>query len=93
MAISFNGAFTFFLDPIPALALMISVGASSIFAGDIPGALLNIPGTPASATYTNDAHTLVKEGKTNRVLWDVINKLRYWWGDRHNYFERQPLRC
>ncbi|WP_162683096.1 tripartite tricarboxylate transporter permease, partial [Escherichia coli] len=34
----------------------------------IPGALLNIPGTPASAAYTNDAHTLVKEGKTNRVL-------------------------
>ncbi len=73
---------------------MISVGASSIFAGDIPGALLNIPGTPASAAYTNDAHTLVKEGKTNRVLEDVINKLRYyWWGDRHNYFSVNPLRC
>ncbi|EMH1103591.1 tripartite tricarboxylate transporter permease [Proteus mirabilis] len=68
MAIALMVPFTFFLDPIPALALMISVGASSIFAGDIPGALLNIPGTPASAAYTNDAHTLVKEGKTNRVL-------------------------
>ena len=57
MAIALMVPFTFFLDPIPALALMISVGASSIFAGDIPGALLNIPGTPASAAYTNDANT------------------------------------
>lgn len=39
-----NGAFTFFLDPIPATALMIAVGASSIYAGDIPGALLRIRG-------------------------------------------------
>lgn len=39
-----NGTFTFFLDPIPALALMIAVGASSIYAGDIPGALLRIRG-------------------------------------------------
>ncbi|NBN76296.1 tripartite tricarboxylate transporter permease [Proteus sp. G2615] len=68
MAIALMVPFTFFLEPIPALALMISVGASSIFAGDIPGALLNIPGTPASAAYTNDAHSLVKQGKTNRVL-------------------------
>jgi len=68
MAIALMVPFTFFLDPIPALALMISLGASSIFAGDIPGALLNIPGTPASAAYTNDAHAMVKQGKTNRVL-------------------------
>ena len=63
-----NGAFTFFLDPIPALALMIAVGASSIYAGDIPGALLRIPGTPASAAYVADSNELVKQGKVNRVL-------------------------
>lgn len=68
MAIALMVPFTFFLDPIPALAVMIAVSASSIFAGDIPGALLNIPGTPASAAYVRDAHILVKEGKANRVL-------------------------
>ncbi|WJV54070.1 tripartite tricarboxylate transporter permease [Prodigiosinella aquatilis] len=68
MAVALMVPFTFFLDPIPAIALMISVGASSIYAGDIPGALLHIPGTPASAAYVDDAHALVLQGKTNRVL-------------------------
>ena len=68
MAIALMVPFTFFMDPIPALALMISIGASSIYAGDIPGALLRIPGTPASAAYVADSHELVKQGKLNRVL-------------------------
>ncbi|KGQ49108.1 C4-dicarboxylate ABC transporter permease [Gallibacterium anatis] len=68
MAVALLVPFTFFMDPIPALALMISVGASSIYAGDIPGALLRIPGTPASAAYVDDAYSLVKAGKVNRVL-------------------------
>ncbi|WP_386698302.1 tripartite tricarboxylate transporter permease [Lonepinella sp. MS14436] len=68
MAVALMVPFTFFMDPIPALALMISVGASSIYAGDIPGALLRIPGTPASAAYVDDSYRLVKQGKVNFVL-------------------------
>lgn len=68
MAVALMVPFTFFMEPIPALALMISVGASSIYAGDIPGALLHIPGTPASAAYVDDSYLLVKQGKVNRVL-------------------------
>lgn len=68
MAVALMVPFTFFLDPIPALALMIAVGASSIYAGDIPGALLRIPGTPASAAYVADSNELVKQSKVNRVL-------------------------
>lgn len=68
MAVALMVPFTFFMDPIPALALMISVGASSIYAGDIPGALLRIPGTPASAAYVDDSYLLVKQGKVNQVL-------------------------
>ncbi|HEY5714814.1 MAG TPA: tripartite tricarboxylate transporter permease, partial [Psychromonas sp.] len=68
MAVALMVPFTFFMEPIPALALMISIGASSIYAGDIPGALLKIPGTPASAAYVEDSHELVKQGKLNRVL-------------------------
>ena len=68
MAVALMVPFTFFMEPIPALALMISVGASSIYAGDIPGALLRIPGTPASAAYVDDSYLLVKQGKANLVL-------------------------
>ena len=40
---------TFFMDPLPAIAAIVSATAMAIVAGDIPGALLRIPGTPASA--------------------------------------------
>ncbi|WED24933.1 tripartite tricarboxylate transporter permease [Vibrio sp. JC009] len=59
---------TFFLEPIPALAIMASAGTMAIFAGDIPGALLKIPGTPASAAYCDDAHALTKKGKAYNAL-------------------------
>jgi len=37
------------MDPTAAIAAIITTSAMAIFAGDIPGAYLNIPGTPASA--------------------------------------------
>lgn len=55
--------FTFFLDPIPAIASIIAMTAMVIFAGDIPGALLRMPGTPSSAAYTEDAYQLTRRGK------------------------------
>ena len=53
----------FFLDPLPAIAAVVAVATSAIFAGDLPGALLRIPGTPASAAYVDDAYALTKRGK------------------------------
>lgn len=55
--------FTFFLDPVPAIASIITMSAMAIFAGDIPNALLRMPGTPSSAAYTDDAYHLTRNGK------------------------------
>ncbi|ALA20237.1 MULTISPECIES: tripartite tricarboxylate transporter permease [Chelatococcus] len=54
---------TFFMDPVPAIAAMVAMTATAIFAGDIPGALLRIPGTPASAAYVDEAYALTRRGK------------------------------
>ena len=59
---------TFFMDPVPALAAIVTATAMAIFSGDIPGALLRIPGTPASAAYTNEAFALTRQGKSELVL-------------------------
>lgn len=59
---------TFFMDPVPALASMVTATAMAIFAGDLPGALLRIPGTPASAAYTNETYEMTKQGKAELVL-------------------------
>ncbi len=59
---------TFFMDPIPAIAAIVTASGMAIFAGDIPGALLRMPGTPASAAYVEDSHRLALAGKLNLSL-------------------------
>jgi len=60
--------FTFFMDPVPALVSIVTMAAMAIFAGDIPAALVRIPGTPSSAAYTQDSFELTKQGKAELVL-------------------------
>ncbi len=59
---------TFFLDPIPAIGAIVSATTMAIFAGDIPGALLRIPGTPASAAYTDEAYKMREKGQVELAL-------------------------
>src|ERR1044071_5368149 len=59
---------TFYLSPIAANAVIISASAMAIFSGDIPGALLRIPGTPASAAYTDEAYAMTRKGQAELAL-------------------------
>src|SRR5437868_11733757 len=54
---------TFFMPPVPAVAAIVTATAMAIFSGDIPGALLRIPGTPASAAYTDEAYAMTLNGQ------------------------------
>ncbi|OLS96375.1 C4-dicarboxylate ABC transporter permease [Pseudonocardia sp. CNS-004] len=60
--------FVFFLDPLPAMAAVITMSAMAIFAGDLPSALVRMPGTPASAAYTEDAYLQTRAGHGARAL-------------------------
>lgn len=68
MAAALLVPFTFFMDPVPALVSMVTMSAMAIFAGDIPAALVRIPGTPSSAAYTQDSFELTRQGKAEMVL-------------------------
>ncbi|CAM0554583.1 hypothetical protein EHLJMEHL_00170 [Vreelandella titanicae] len=59
---------TFFMDPVPAIAAIVTTAAMAIFASDIPTALLRIPGTAASAAYVNDMNGLAVKGKVGHAL-------------------------
>lgn len=59
---------TFFMDPVPALGAIVTATAMAIFAGDIPAALLRIPGTPASAAYTDESYAMSKNGELDLNL-------------------------
>src|SRR3569623_1156221 len=59
---------TFFMAPIPAIAASVAATAMAIFAGDIPGCLMRMPGTPASAAYTDEAYAMTRKGQTELAL-------------------------
>jgi len=59
---------TYWLEPIPALAAIVTLVACAIFAGDIPTTLVRIPGTPASAAYADDAYALARRGEAGTAL-------------------------
>lgn len=59
---------TFFMDPVPAIAAIVTTAAMAIFASDIPAALLRIPGTAASAAYVGDLNALTRDGRVGRAL-------------------------
>jgi putative tricarboxylic transport membrane protein len=59
---------TFFMDPVPALGAIVTATAMAIFAGDIPAAMLRMPGTPASAAYADEAYMMTKKGQLNLCM-------------------------
>ena len=59
---------TFFMEPVAAVGAMVACSAMAIFAGDVPGALLRMPGTPASAAYVEDLYRLTQKGKAELGL-------------------------
>jgi hypothetical protein len=66
---------TFFMAPIPAIAAIVTATAMAIFSGDIPGALLRIPGTPASAAYTDNGAQfhVVAQNVVSNVTYSVTS--------------------
>ncbi|MGL4441574.1 MAG: tripartite tricarboxylate transporter permease [Bosea sp. (in: a-proteobacteria)] len=59
---------TFFMPPVQALAAIVTATAMAIFAGDIPAAMLRMPGTPASAAYTDESYAMAKKGQLDLNL-------------------------
>ena len=68
MAVALLVPVTYFMGPIPTMAAIVTLAVCAIFAGDIPCALVRIPGTPASAAYADDAYSLTRKGQQNKVL-------------------------
>ncbi|MFG1358873.1 tripartite tricarboxylate transporter permease [Xanthobacter tagetidis DSM 11602] len=68
MAIALLVPITFFMEPLPAVGAMIACSAMAIFAGDIPSTLMRMPGTPASAAYTEECYAMTRKGQAEIAL-------------------------
>lgn len=63
LAVAMLVPITYFMEPVAALAAISTAVAMAIFSGDLPGALLRIPGVPASAAYTEESHEMTLKGQ------------------------------
>lgn len=60
--------FTFSMDKVSAIALLLGVYAGSVYGGSISAVLINTPGTPASAATCFDGFPMAKSGHSEKAL-------------------------
>ncbi|MEE9333759.1 MAG: tripartite tricarboxylate transporter permease [Granulosicoccaceae bacterium] len=68
MAVALTLPFTFSMQPITGILLLLGVYKGGIFGGSIPAILIKTPGTPASSATILDGYPLAEKGEAGRAL-------------------------
>ncbi len=68
MAILVVFPFTFAMDPVSGVALMVGVFVGGYSGGIVSGVMLGIPGTPSSITTVYDGYPMAQNGEPGRAL-------------------------
>ena len=68
IAIALLLPFTFYLGPIPGIAMLMGLSKGGNFGGSVPAILFNIPGTPQALITTLDGYPLAQQGKAGKAL-------------------------
>jgi putative tricarboxylic transport membrane protein len=68
MAVALASSFTLTMDPVPGLAVLLTIYVASNFGDRVPSILVNTPGTPASIATTFDGHPMAKKGLAGVAL-------------------------
>jgi len=68
MAVALTLPFTFALQPITGILLLLGVYKGGIFGGSIPAILIKTPGTPASSATVLDGYPMAEKGEAGKAL-------------------------
>lgn len=68
VAITICLPFTFGMETIPAIALLLGVYCGSICGGSISAVLINTPGTPQSAATSMDGYPMARAGQAGKAI-------------------------
>ncbi len=60
--------FTFYMDPVPAMALLIGIYQGGSFGGAISSTVIGIPGTPMAAATLLDARPMAVRGQASLAV-------------------------
>ncbi len=68
MAVALTLPFTFSMEPLTAISLLLAVYVGAIYGGSISAIVLNTPGTPAAACTSLDGFKLSQKGQAGKAL-------------------------
>lgn len=68
MAVALTLPFTFAMEAVPAILLLLGVYKGGIFGGCIPAILIKTPGTPASSATVLDGYPMAEKGQAGKAL-------------------------
>ena len=68
MAVVLGMTFSYSMDPLPAIAFLVSIYCAAITGGGITAILFSIPGTPSSAITTLDGYPMASRGEAGKAL-------------------------
>ncbi|MBU1210697.1 MAG: tripartite tricarboxylate transporter permease [Alphaproteobacteria bacterium] len=68
MAVALTLPFTFAMQPITGILLLLGVYKGGIFGGSIPAILIKTPGTPASSATILDGYPMAEKGQAGKAL-------------------------
>lgn len=60
--------FTFVMEPLSGMMLLLGIYGGAVYAGSIPAILVRAPGTPASAASVADGNALTRQGRGDEAL-------------------------
>lgn len=59
---------TYWLEPVPAMMVLLGVYVGAMYGGAIPAILIRTPGTPAAAATAFDGYPLAQQGRAGAAL-------------------------
>ena len=68
MAVALTLPFTFTMQPVTGILLLLGVYKGGIYGGSITAILINAPGTPAASCTALDGYPMAKRGEARRAL-------------------------
>ena len=72
MAVTLLLPFTFYMEAVPALLLLIAVYKGAMYGGSISAILIKTPGTGAAACTVLDGFPLAQQGKAGKALYMAL---------------------
>ena len=68
IAIALALPFTFYMDPVPSMVLLLGIYSAAIYGGSISAIAVGIPGTGAAIATVQDGHKMFKSGRGGEAL-------------------------